>query len=177
MANSKKRRAERRQAAPATTARPTDVAVAATSYAPWILGAVLVVASLVAYVPAIRGAFIWDDNLHITNNQTLRAANGLWRIWFERGAIPQYYPLVHTSFWVEHALWGMNPLGYHIQNVLLHGLNTALVYTTSKRVFALAGVTVHGDEVNAWPSVIAALVFVIMFFMGAAGGRSRGAWW
>src|SRR4051794_5333836 len=120
MANSKNRRAERRQTAPATPRPRARVEASATSsavsYTPWILAATLMAATVLVYVPAIRGGFIWDDNLHITNNQTLRLADGLWRIWFQPGAIPQYYPLVHSAWWLEYRLWGLAPAGYHVVN-------------------------------------------------------------
>ena len=94
-----------------------------------ILGAVLVVATLAAYWPAVRhGGFIWDDDDYVTDNRTLRSADGLKRIWAEPGAVPQYYPLVHTTYWLEYRLWGLNPSGYHIVNVMLHILGALLLW-------------------------------------------------
>lgn len=80
----------------------------------------IVVVTLAAYLPAIQGGFIWDDDDYVTENQTLRSMDGLINIWLSPKSIPQYYPLVHTSFWVEYQLWGLNPMGYHLVNVLLH---------------------------------------------------------
>src|SRR5436309_5176545 len=88
-----------------------------------LAGAILVLATLVAYAPALRAGFIWDDDAHVTDNPTLRSLDGLRRIWVDPDALPQYYPLVHTTFWVERRLWGLAPLGYHLDNVLLHAIN------------------------------------------------------
>src|SRR5439155_608274 len=82
--------------------------------------ALLVVA---AYLPALHAGFIWDDDAYVTANATLRTLDGLRRIWLEPGAVPQYYPLTFTSLWLDHHLWGVQPLGYHLVNVLLHGAN------------------------------------------------------
>jgi hypothetical protein len=71
-----------------------------TSQKPVIFCAGLILlVTLVAYIPAMRGGYIWDDDSYITENPTLRTADGLRRIWFEPRALPQYYPLVHTTFW------------------------------------------------------------------------------
>lgn len=83
---------------------------------------------VLTYIPALSCGFIWDDDDYVTDNQTLRSIDGLRRIWFERGATPQYYPLVHTSYWLEYQLWGLDPKGYHLVNVLLHAANTILVW-------------------------------------------------
>jgi tetratricopeptide (TPR) repeat protein len=80
----------------------------------------LIVATMVAYLPAIRGGFIWDDPDYVVNNDNLRSVEGLARIWFVPKSSPQYYPLVHTTFWIEYHLWGLNPAGFHVVNVLLH---------------------------------------------------------
>lgn len=87
-----------------------------------LLAAALVALTVAAYLPVVRNGFIWDDDAYVTQNETLRAADGLGRIWFELGAIPQYYPLVHTGFRLEHRLWGDAALGYHLVNVALHAL-------------------------------------------------------
>jgi tetratricopeptide (TPR) repeat protein len=87
----------------------------------------IVLLTLLAYIPAMRGGYIWDDNAHITENSTLRSSDGLAKIWFEPKVLPQYYPLVHTTFWVEYHLWQLHPFGYHLVNVLLHALNAILL--------------------------------------------------
>lgn len=83
---------------------------------------------LIAYWPAIRGGFIWDDDAYVTENQSLRSFSGLWAIWTAPRATPQYYPLVHTTLWLEYRLWGLNPLGYHLVNLLLHGAGSLLLW-------------------------------------------------
>jgi tetratricopeptide (TPR) repeat protein len=93
-----------------------------------LAGAIIVLITLVAYIPAMRGGYIWDDNAYVTENLNLRTLEGLGNIWFQYGAIPQYYPLVHSSFWLEYHLWKLHPFGYHLINVLLHGLNGVLLW-------------------------------------------------
>jgi len=83
-------------------------------------GGLIVLLVFLAYLPALRGGFIWDDDAYVTHNPTLHDLGGLQRIWFELGAVPQYYPMVHTTFWLEYHLWGLHPVGYHLINVLLH---------------------------------------------------------
>ena len=97
-------------------------------------GLVLFLLTLLAYLPALRGGFVWDDNDYVTENRTLRSVEGLKQIWFKPGAVPQYYPLVHTTFWFEYHLWELNPFGYHIVNVLLHGLGAILLWRVLVRL-------------------------------------------
>jgi len=85
----------------------------------WLCALLLVVVTLLAYQPAWNGKPVWDDDAHITK-PALRSLGGLARIWMEPGATQQYYPLVHSFFWVEYHLWGDRTLGYHLINILLH---------------------------------------------------------
>src|SRR5438067_5405123 len=71
----------------------------------------LLLLSVIAYAPSLGGSFIWDDPDYVVNNPTLRNLDGLRQIWFEPTSLPQYYPLVHTSFWIEYHLWGLHPAG------------------------------------------------------------------
>ncbi|HEY1794147.1 MAG TPA: tetratricopeptide repeat protein [Opitutaceae bacterium] len=90
-------------------------------------------ATAAAYGPALRGAMLWDDAAHVTP-PALRGMAGLWRIWFHLGATQQYYPLLHTAFWAEHALWGDAVLGYHLLNVALHALSACLFALVLARI-------------------------------------------
>lgn len=100
----------------------------------WLFPAALLLVTFVAYLPAVRAGFIWDDDAYVTDNSTLESLGGLRRIWFEIGATDQYYPLVFTSFWIERHLWGETPLGYHIVNILLHALSACLLWIILKRL-------------------------------------------
>ena len=55
----------------------------------------------------------------MTQNAVVQSADGWWRAWVP-GQTPQFYPLVFTSFWAQHALHGLHPLGYHAVNIALH---------------------------------------------------------
>lgn len=90
------------------------------------MGGLLLAATLFAYSPAIRGGLLWDDDSHVTRPD-LQSFHGLWRIWFEPGATQQYYPVLHTAFWLEHWLWAENTFYYHLVNILLHAFSACLL--------------------------------------------------
>jgi len=85
---------------------------------PVCASAVLVLLTVAAYLPALQGGFIWDDNAHLTENPCVVGPLGLTVIWTGKAA--RICPLVLTTFWVEHALWGLKPLPYHLVNILMH---------------------------------------------------------
>ena len=99
-----------------------------------IVAAVIAAATLLSYLPALGARYIWDDEAYVTGNETLRTLGGLADIWLSPWATPQYYPLVHTTFWLEYRLWGLAPAGYHLVNVALHAANAVLVYLLLRRL-------------------------------------------
>ena len=98
------------------------------------LSLLLVAVTLVAYVPAMGGQFVWDDGDYVVNNLLLHSLKGLSQIWFAPGTTPQYYPLSFTSFWVDYHLWKLNPLGYHLTNLLFQATNAILLWTLLRRL-------------------------------------------
>jgi tetratricopeptide (TPR) repeat protein len=94
--------------------------------------------TLLAYSSVLPAGFIWDDDAYVIENMQLRTAEGLARIWLEPGATPQYYPMVFTLFWAQFQLWGLNPVGYHLVNILLHILNAVLLWSCLRRLDAPA---------------------------------------
>ncbi|MDM8008222.1 MAG: tetratricopeptide repeat protein [Phycisphaerae bacterium] len=88
----------------------------------------------VAYLPALRAGFIWDDDAYVTANPTLAGLEGLRRIWFDVGATPQYYPLVFTTFWIEARVWQLQPWGFHAVNVLLHAASAIVLWRILRRL-------------------------------------------
>jgi protein O-mannosyl-transferase len=121
--------------------------------------AVILTLAFIAYFPALNGTLLWDDEAHIIAPE-LQSLHGLHRIWFDLGATQQYYPLLHSAFWLEHLLWGDSTTPYHVLNVLLHSICAWLLVLIVRRleiasawlagaVFALHPVCV---EAVAWIS-------------------------
>jgi Flp pilus assembly protein TadD len=139
-----------------------------------MFAALLLAAVLIAYQPAWNGGFVWDDVAHVTRPD-LRSWHGLWRIWFDVGATQQYYPLLHSAFWVQQWLWGERPLGYHVVNIALHACAALLAGLTLRRlsvpgaylaalIFALH--PVHVESV-AWISELKNTLSAV-FYLAAA---------
>ncbi len=105
---------------------------------PWLF-VLLCAVTLVVYWPALNGQLLWDDAGHITHPE-LQSGSGLWRIWFELGATQQYYPLLHSAFWLEHQLWGDATAGYHVINILWHATSACLFAALLRRL-AIPGAT------------------------------------
>lgn len=97
---------------------------------------VLFAIALAIYSPALRGDWLWDDDLDVTGNLALRDAAGLWRIWFYPVGLYDYYPIKYTVQWVQWHLWGANTLGYHVTNVALHAFSALLLWRVLERLGA-----------------------------------------
>ena len=80
------------------------------------------------YLRVFHGLFIWDDDDYVTKNLALRSLAGLGDIWLHPGSLSQYYPLTYTSFWIDFHLWGFDPAGYHLVNMILHAVNSLLAW-------------------------------------------------
>jgi tetratricopeptide (TPR) repeat protein len=115
-------------------------------------------ATLVAYLPALRGGLLWDDNMHVTRAD-LQSLHGLWRIWFDLGATQQYYPLLHSAFWLEHRIWGDAVLGYHLTNVALHAASACLVVMIVRRL-SLPGAWLAGFVFALHPVCVEAVAWI-----------------
>jgi len=101
----------------------------------WITAALLVVCTLLAYIPALGGQFVWDDDSWTTGiGDLLRNFSGLQSMWCRLTALQQYYPLSGTTFWIDYHLWGFRPLPYHIENVLLHAVASLLAWRLLERL-------------------------------------------
>jgi hypothetical protein len=99
----------------------------------WLLLGLACAVLACAYLPLWSAGWVWDDAGHLTRPE-LRGLGGLARIWSEPRATQQYYPLLHTLFWIEDALWGARPLDYHLVNLALHALVATGVWRLAQRL-------------------------------------------
>jgi protein O-mannosyl-transferase len=82
------------------------------------------------YVPALQNDFIdnWDDNIYVTENAHIRSIDLKLLQWAFLGFFQgNWHPLTVISHAADYAVWGLNPFGHHLTNIVLHAANTFLV--------------------------------------------------
>lgn len=145
------------------------------SMPPLLAAALLFLITFAAYLPALKNGYIWDDDDYVVENHTLRNLEGLRQIWFQPGTTPQYYPLVHTSFWIEYHLWELKPAGYHAVNVVLHAGAAVLLWLVLGRLkvpgawLAAAIFALHPVQVEsvAWITERKNVLSAVFYFASA----------
>src|SRR5262245_19329709 len=130
-----RRKPQRRASTPPRVTGPTASSSQgpSRSWPSWLIGALLLIATLAAYQPAWHGGLLWDDDKHVTSKE-LQSIDGLKRIWFDLGATQQYYPLTHSAFWIEHRVLDDATLPYHLVNIGLHVLSAYLLLVILRRL-------------------------------------------
>ncbi|MDE0532441.1 MAG: tetratricopeptide repeat protein [Albidovulum sp.] len=87
-----------------------------------------------SFYPVVNAGLVWDDNLFIAG--PVKEWRGLWDIWFNPSTLREkhYWPLTYSTFWLEHKIWGLDPVGFHIVNLLLHAANTLILFRIMLRL-------------------------------------------
>jgi tetratricopeptide (TPR) repeat protein len=166
-----------------SSAIPVDSPLISRFNRDWLWGLLLVLAVILVYQPVWHAGYIWDDEAHVTANPCVIGPLGLKEIW-TTGAW-RSFPLVITTFWVEHALWGLAPLPYHLVNVFQHAACAVLLWRVLRRLqvpgawFGAALWALHPLQVEsvAWISEMkntqSCLFFLatILFFLRWLKGR------
>jgi protein O-mannosyl-transferase len=117
-------------------------------YLRMLAGAALIaLIAVCVYLPSINGSFIMDDDQLLTENDLIKFPGGLHMIWFSR-APADYWPVTNSMLWLEWRLWGMKPTGYHVVSLILHVVETLLIW------FIMQKLSVPG-------AFLAALIFAV----------------
>ena len=120
----------------------------------------LAVAAMLAFLPALQADFVWDDGENLVDNERYRGFSREHLAWmFGSFHLGHYHPLTWLSFAFDHALWGMEPFGYHLTNLVLHGCNAAVFYVLLRRLLGW----IHGGagRRRTWAAAGGALLFAL----------------
>lgn len=131
----------------------------------WALPLLIAIVTLVAFFPALQNGFVsWDDDGNFLENPNYRGLGWSQLRWmfttFHGG---HYQPLSWMTLGLDYLLWGMEPWGYHLTNLLFHAANAVLFFFVSLRLLSLAfpKTAVSGNLALHAAAGLAALIFSI----------------
>jgi hypothetical protein len=123
------------------------------------------VLAVLPFLPALDGEFLhWDDDVNFLNNPGYRGLGPRHLAWMLTTTLSGHYiPLTWLTLGLDFTLGGMDPWGYHLANLLLHGAGAALMYRVSRRLLAAAlGVETGGSDLPlAAGAAVSALAFAV----------------
>lgn len=124
----------------------------------------LLVCTALLYLPGLSGDFLFDDFNEIVGNPAIRIEQLSWPALVEAwNAFPFVLfgrPLPMLSLAIDHSIWGLNPFGFKLTNLLIHLLNTAALWLLATRILQLVP---NADKMR-WPfatSLLLAAVWAI----------------
>lgn len=130
-----------------------------------IIAFVVGIITFIVYLPVLQNDFVnWDDARYIYENQNIQQGIDLkflkWA--FSSVYFALWHPLTMISLALDHAFWGLSPWGYHLTNVILHSLNTLLVFVLAN-ILIERGLT-QNSKLNAQSfQLLAAFVTALLF--------------
>ncbi len=125
-----------------------------------------------------------DDNL-MTENPLMKTFGGLCRFWCSHEA-QEFYPVSNSTFWLEWHLWGFNPAGYHVTNLIFHIVDGLLIWVILRKlsipgaffaavIFAVHPVNVESAAWIAQARNMLAMTFFLLSILWYLKGIQRAA--
>lgn len=100
---------------------------------------IIVATSQLVYLNSLSNQFVYDDEFTIVNNHFIKTWNNLpllfSREYFKFSGELSYRPVVTLTYFIDYALWKLNPFGFHLTNTLLHTINAVLLFFLFTQVF------------------------------------------
>ena len=111
-----------------------------------ILPIIIIFISILLYLNTLSNTFVYDDAYVITENYFINSWGNLPKL-FTKDYLPfsgelSYRPVVTLTYFIDYAIWQLNPLGYHLTNVILHTINAFLFYIFIKSIFRTRTLTI-----------------------------------
>ena len=128
---------------------------------PFVKAVGVALVTFAVFWPAVGNEFVnWDDYGMVVDNPWFRGLGALqFRFAFTARWFHHYHPLTWLSYGVDHTLWGMDPRGYHLTNVLIHAASAAVIFLLARRLFRRAGLP--GGVATDVGAAVAALAFAL----------------
>lgn len=131
----------------------------------WLVLLALALATFAVFYPGLSNGFVnWDDDLMVLDNPYFRGLGWTQLRWmFTTFHSGHFQPLSWITLGLDYWLWGLDPFGYHLTNLILHSANAVIFYTTCRLLFTK--VFVIAREQDRWrldaSAAVAALLFAL----------------
>src|SRR5881398_3281456 len=161
---SRRKRAHRREVGAQPELREPVAHALIERWRRWLVPVLIALVTFAAFLPTLQNQFVnWDDDDNFLGNPHYRGLTWTHLRWMWTTHMGHYILLPSMTLGLDYVLWGMNPLGYHLTNLLLHAANAVVFYFVAFRILGL-GLPDPGDRRQAdlvLSAGFAALVFAI----------------
>jgi Flp pilus assembly protein TadD len=113
---------------------------AAAAWSNWPAALAVAAFTFLAFLPALENHFVnFDDYDLLVYNRAYRGLDPANLTWiFGAFHMGHYMPLTWVSYGLDYVVWGMDPFGYHLTNLIIHAANAALFFLIGVRLLAVA---------------------------------------
>ncbi len=120
-----------------------------------IIITVIIILTALSYFNTLNNSFVYDDNTYVVENRQIRSASNILKAFissYPPDAKGQglYRPLVTISYIFDYAVWGLNPKGFHLTNLILHIITSIIIYLLALEIIK-----------TQWPSAVVGIVFAL----------------
>ncbi|HSG29916.1 MAG TPA: tetratricopeptide repeat protein [Thermodesulfobacteriota bacterium] len=125
-----------------------------------VISLIIFISSIIVYLPSLKNDFVWDDEEVIENSHFTFKASSIKDILIPKQNVDKkskyYRPLHYSSIVFDKTVWGINSFGFHLTNILIHALNSLLVFYLFRLV--LKEFKIKDPEINAF---VGSLFFIL----------------
>ncbi|MDP3113131.1 MAG: tetratricopeptide repeat protein [Thermodesulfovibrionales bacterium] len=115
----------------------------------------IVICTAIVYINSLSNGFVWDDNVLLVPNEAYKKLD-FGRIFFTKVNFLEYLPFRDLSYVIDYQIWGMNPFGFHLTNLLLYLISLIVLFNMVKNIAILSGEK-EWEFIAFWATLIFAL--------------------
>ncbi|MBI2200002.1 MAG: hypothetical protein HYU42_15615 [Candidatus Rokubacteria bacterium] len=144
-------------------ARPSPGSTGARPFPLWSDALLVALVTVVAFLPGIFGEFVgWDDDRNYLDLTPWRGLGLRQLAWmFTAFHMGHYHPLTWVTLGADYVIWGLNPFGFHLTSLLLHGAAAVTFLHIARRLLGAALPAGPGGPALRVGAVAAALLFAV----------------
>ena len=144
-------------------ARPSPGSTGARPFPLWSDALLVALVTVVAFLPGIFGEFVgWDDDRNYLDLTPWRGLGLRQLAWmFTAFHMGHYHPLTWVTVGADYVIWGLNPFGFHLTSLLLHGAAAVTFLHVARRLLGAALPAGPGGPALRVGAVAAALLFAV----------------